>query len=281
MLRKGVYPYDFMDDFDKFDLEKLPSRESFFSLLSNEGILESDYQQAHKVWKLFNMKNMGDYHDLYLKTDVLLLADVFESFRDTSLENYKLDPCHYYTAPGMAWDAALRLTKVELDLITDQDMYLMFEKGIRGGISTITHRHAVANNPYLPNEKYDPTKEKSYIIYLDANNLYGWGMVQKMPTGNLKWEDLAIWSLEHILCINIEGDKGFCLEVDLEYPNELHNKHNDYPLAPENVIITEDMLTEYQKELAQKLEVNLSTKTGKLVPNLRDKFNYVVDIRNL
>ena len=155
----------------------------------------------------------------------------------------------------------------------------MFEKGIRGGISTITHRHAVANNPYLPNEKYDPTKEKSYIIYPDANNLYGWAMVQKMPTGKLKWEDVAIWNLEHILKIDIEG--GFYLEVDLEYPKELHNKHNDYPLAPENFVVTEDMLTEYQKELAQKLEVNLPAKTGKLVPNLRDKSNYVVDIRNL
>ena len=97
-------------------------------------------------------------------------------------------------------------------------------------------------------------------------------MVQKMPTGNLKWEDLAKWNLEHILKIN---------KVDLEYPKELHYKHNDYPLAPENVIVTEDMLTEYQKELAQKLEVNLPAKTGKLVPNLRDKSNYVVDIRNL
>ena len=119
---------------------------------------------------------MGEYHDLYLKTDVLLLADVFESFRKTSLEYYELDPCHYYTAPGMAWDAALKLTKVELDLITDPDMYLMFEKGIRGGISTITHRHAVANNPYLPSEKYDSSKDHSYIMYLDANNLYGWAM---------------------------------------------------------------------------------------------------------
>ena len=137
------------------------------------------------------MRNMGEYHDLYLKTDVLLLADVFESFRKTSLEYYELDPCHYYTAPGMAWDAALKLTKVKLDLITDPDMYLMFEKGIRGGISTITHRHAIANNPYLPSEKYDSSKDHSYIMYLDANNLYGWAMTQKMPTGNLKFEDVS------------------------------------------------------------------------------------------
>ena len=137
------------------------------------------------------MRNMGEYHDLYLKTDVLLLADVFESFRKTSLEYYELDPCHYYTAPGMAWDAALKLTKVKLDLITDPDMYLMFEKGIRGGISTITHRHAVANNTYLPSEKYDSSKDHSYIMYLDANNLYGWAMTQKMPTGNLKFEDVS------------------------------------------------------------------------------------------
>ena len=137
------------------------------------------------------MRNMGEYHDLYLKTDVLLLADVFESFRKTSLEYYELDPCHYYTAPGMAWDAALKLTKVELDLITDPDMYLMFEKGIRGGISTITHRHAIGNNPYLPSEKYDSRKDHSYIMYLDANNLYGWAMTQKMPTGNLNFEDVS------------------------------------------------------------------------------------------
>ena len=167
---------------------------------------------------------MRDYHDLYLKTDVLLLADVFDNFRGVCIENYKLDPAWYYTAPGLAWDACLKKTEVELELLKDVDMLLMSEKGTRGGVSTITKRYAKANNSYM--NTHNSNSPSKYIVYLDANNLYGWEMSQPLPIREFEWkcEELKIWTSHH--CI---------LEVDLKYPKEIHDLHNDYPLAPERL----------------------------------------------
>ena len=170
--RKGVYPYDWMDCFDKFSRGKLPPKEKFYSRLNETHISDEDYDHARNVWKQFNLKDMGDYHDLYLKSDVLLLADVLEEFRSVCLENYQLDPAWYYTSPGLAWDAALKKTEVRLELLTDPDMLLMFEEAIRGGVSMITKRHGKANNPYM-GEEFDPDLPTKYLAYLDANNLYG------------------------------------------------------------------------------------------------------------
>ena len=122
MARKGVYPYDYMDSFDKFN-EKLPTKEEFYSVLNNEHISDEDYKHTQNVWNTFSLKNMGDYHNLYLTSDVLLLADVFENFRKTCLEYYKLDPCHYFTSPGLSWDAMLNMTDIKLELMTDIDMF--------------------------------------------------------------------------------------------------------------------------------------------------------------
>ena len=141
LTRKGVYPYEYMDSLEKLKETKLPPRESFYSSLNDEGIGDEDYAHAQKVWETFEMKNLEDYHNLYNRADVLLLADVFENFRDICIKNYKLDPAHYYTAPGFASDAALKITEVELELLSDIDMLLMVEKGIRGGVSMISNRY--------------------------------------------------------------------------------------------------------------------------------------------
>ena len=138
-----------MNSPEKFKETKLPPREAFYSNLNDEGISDQDYTHAQKVSETFEMKNLEDYHNLYNKVDVLLLADVFENFRDICIKNYKLDPAHYYTAPGLAWDAALKITKVELELLSDIDMLLMVEKGIRGGVSMISNRYGKANNKYM------------------------------------------------------------------------------------------------------------------------------------
>ena len=224
MKRKGVYPYDYMDSFSKFSDKKLPQKEDFYSLLNAEDISDDDYQHAKDVWKTFNISNMGEYHDLYLKTDVLLLADVFENFRVACLENYKLDPAHYITTPGLAWDAMLKMTSINLELINDIDMHLFIEKGKRGGISYIANRYMKANNPYM--KCYNQEDDTTYIIYLDANNLYGWAMIQPLPYGGFQWVEPKFYDKK------VDGI-GYIYEVDLAYPSELHHLHNDYPLAPQ------------------------------------------------
>ena len=245
LIRKGVFPYDWFDNFDRLSATTLPPKEAFYSVLNDSEISIEDYQHAQKVWKTFNMMTLKDYHDLYLKSDVLLLSDVFENFRDVCLENYSLDPAFYYTAPGLAWDACLKITKVELELLKDYDMLMMVERGIRGGVSMISTRYGKANNPYMNN--YDPDQPTKYISYLDANNLYGWAMSKPLPTHGFKWmtkEELKSWKTQP--CI---------LEVDLKYPDNLHDLHNDYPLAPERLMVN---------------------KVEKLIPNLNDKTKYVI-----
>ena len=209
---------------------------------------------------------------------MLLLADVFEHFRETCLKYYSLDPCHYFTAPGLSWDACLKKSGVKLELLTSVDMHLMIEKGIRGGISTITHRHGVANNKYL--HDYDPAKESSYIIYLDANNLYGWSMSQYLPRKNFQWVPQDEIAGLDVLKIDDNADEGLILEVDLQYPHELHDLHSDYPLAPVRVLVEDSMLSDYSKDLKEKFKIGNST-VPKLISNLLDKTNYVLHYRNL
>ena len=271
MKRKGVYPYDYMDSFSKFNDTELPQREDFYSLLKGENISEDDYSHAQNVWNTFNLQNMGEYHDLYLQTDILLLTDVFENFRKTCLTYYGLDPLHYITSPGLAWDAMLKMTGINLELITDIDMQLFIEKGLRGGISYIAHRHAKANNKFIKN--YDPDKQSSYIMYLDANNLYGWAMSKPLPYRNFRW-------VESNNVIPKRRGIGHIYDVDLEYPEELHDLHNDYPCAPEKIKVTDDMLSDYCREIKNKFKIS-SGNVNKLIPTLNDKKNYVLHEENL
>src|SRR5688572_8188977 len=180
LLRKGAYPYDFVQGVDRLNDTELPPRSAFYSRLCDSDISDEDYNHARTVWNEFGCKTFRQYHDLYNQSDVLLLADVFENFRDVCCENYGLDPAWYFTSPGLAWDAALKLTEVKLELLSDYDMILMVKHGIRGGVSTISHRFGQANNKYMPS--FDDSKPSSFIAYLDANNLYGWAMSKNLPT---------------------------------------------------------------------------------------------------
>ena len=167
------------------------------------------------------------------------------------MNHYGLDPAWYFSAPGLAWDAILKITKVQLELLSDPGMLLMIESGIRGGIVTISHRHVKANSEYMRTE-FDPTKYSKFISYLDANNLYGWAMSKQRPTSGFEWmTDNEFDDWKHLSCV---------LEVDLEYPEDLHNLHNDYPLAPECAKIGN---------------------VEKLIQNLNNKTNYVVHYENL
>ena len=173
LTRKGVYPYEYINSWDRFEETQLPPINAFYSNLNISLISEDDYQCAQKVWKEIGIRNLGDYHDLYLRTDVVLLANAFEAFRDTCLRYYSIDPAHFYTSPGLAWKACLKHTGIQLELLTDPDMLLMFERGIRGGITQAVPKYASANNKYM-GDRFDPKSESSYLQYLDANNLYGW-----------------------------------------------------------------------------------------------------------
>ena len=249
ILRKGIYPYEYIDSFDKLDELQLAPIEKFYSALTDNSVSPSDYEHAENVWNEFNCKTLGDYHDVYLQTDVTLLADVFQAFRKTCIKAYKLDPLHYYTAPGLSWDALLKCTKIDLELLKDIDMHMFIEKGMRGGISMVSKRHAKANNPHIAD--YNPDKGDNYLMYYDANNLYGWAMSQPLPYSGFKW------------CAIIENnrqngklkkpkDKGWILEVDLEYPKHLHKIHNEYPLAPEKLAVKKEWLSEYQNRTNRK-----------------------------
>ena len=277
MVRKGVYPYDHMDSFEKFNTE-LPAKEDFYSILNDEHISNEDYQHAQKVWEVFKLNNMGEYHDLYLKTDILLLAAVFENFRRTCLEYYKLDPCHYFTSPGLSWDAMLKMTDIKLELMTDIDMFQFIESGMRGGISYIANRYGKANNKYM--KEYDEKAPSKYIMYLDANNLYGWAMSQHLPTGSFRWMTEKQIDKIDLAKYKEDSKKGLILEVDLEYPKESHEIHNDYPLAAEKVCVNKDMLSGYCKRIASKHNISTGL-VHKLIPTLNNKEKYVLHVRNL
>ena len=158
-----------MGSFEKFDQTELPTKEQFYSILSDQHITNDEYNHAKKVWKAFNIKTIGEYHDLYLKSDVLLLVDVFESFRKTCLQYYKLDPCHYVMSPGLSWDSMLKMTIIKLELMTDIDMFQFIEKVMHGGVSYIANQYGKTNNKYMT--KYDEKAPSKDIMYLDANNL--------------------------------------------------------------------------------------------------------------
>ena len=224
------------------------------------------------------MNTKGDYHDFYLKTDVLLLADVFNKFISTCLNYYGLDPCHYFSSSGLSWDAMLKMTEIKLDLISDIDMHLFIEKGMRGGISYIAKRHSKANNKYM--WSYDSSEESKFNMYLDANNLYGWAMGQYLPYSEFKWLNKKEISRFCLNSISENSFVGYILVVDFEYPDELHNLHNGYSLAPEKLEVTQNMLSKYCSAFVNKYGIKIGG-VNKLVPNLRNKKRYVVHYRNL
>ncbi|XP_053212251.1 uncharacterized protein LOC128395792 [Panonychus citri] len=258
LLGKACLPYEYLDCISRFDEPSLPPIDAFFSSLTNSGISVEAYDRMNQIFQDFNCSTLGEFHDIYLKVDVCLLAAIFENFRKMSLCEFGLDPANFFSTPGLTWLAALKMTKVKLDHITDIDMLMMLENGIRGGVSSAMTRHAKANNSSCPD--YNSNEPKSFITYLDVNNLYGYALRQKLP-----------------------HEKGYILEVDLDYPKDLHDWHDDYPLAVEQMTIEKEHLSPYQTSLIEKLESMGKKRVAgkKLTPNLLKKEKYVIHYRNL
>jgi len=282
MISKGVYPYEYIDSYEKLYEKQLPPKEKFYSVLNDTNIKDSEYETAKNVWSLFDCKTMLDYHNLYLTSDVLLLADIFEAFKEVCYKIYDLDATYYYTAPGLSWDSFLKHTnevylnkfnkKFEIELITDADMYLFFESSIRGGLSQISKRYAKANNKYMSD--YNESIQESYILYLDANNLYGAGMISYLPQSDFQWNN-EIWTDDKVLKLSDTGDFGYLFDVDIHYPEKLHDLHNGYALASQNMIITNDLLNDWQ------IKDRKENKIEKLCTSFKDKKNYGINYRLL
>ena len=298
LTRKGVYPYNYVDGIEKFQHKlKDLSKSDFTNDLTKQQISEEDYAFVQKLWDTFQLKNLGELHDLYMETDTLLLSDVFQNYRKIILKNYELDPVHFLTAPSLSWAAGLKYTKAQLEIPTDIDTHLFFDLGLRGGISMVVNQFARANNN-LMGEKYKSNTQQSFIQYVDANNLYGWAMSQFLPFGGFQWvsrlnsnsstitddddcnKSMQEWEQE-IMKLSEEDPVGYMFQVDLEYPEKLHFdlKHDNFPLAPESIKIEKDMLSNYQQKLADEIDVKCGFE--KLCLTLRDKDNYVCHYRNL
>ena len=239
-------------------------------------ITDKDYLTCKKILNEFNMKNMGDYHSHYLKKDVLLLVDVFEKFIHTCLKFYKLDHCHYFSFPGLSTDAMLKMTGEKLEKILDIDMYLFIEKELTGGISNIAKRYSEANDKYMKN--CDSTKPSGFTEYLDKNNLYDWAISGYLPYSGFK----CLKNVDNFDVNSISENipTGYILKVHLEYPDELHVLHSDYPVASGKLAIPYDLLSKYCKKIADKYGIKAGD-VMKLIPNLGDKTNYVLHYRSL
>lgn len=280
LFQKGIFPYNYIKNLKCLNETKLPTISCFFNDLTQENITIDQYLFAQKVWLTFNCQTLKDYLEVYLLTDILLLADVFENFRSNCITDYELDPCHYFSAAHYTFDAFLLQSEESIELLRDVNKYLMFQKMVRGGLCVVSKRFTTANHKYLLNYK---TKEKSkYLLYLDANNLYGWAMTQNMPYSNFKWCEVNDSLINNIIDNNYNFmSLGFILEVDLEYPENLHDEHNDFPLAPEKNVVKYNKLSPFAKQLCDKFNLKSNLNTQKLITTFNEKTHYVLYYRNL
>lgn len=259
LKQKQYFPYSYVDSMERLEEEKLPPINCFYNNLTEKNISIENYNHALNVWNQFKIKNIKNYSELYLCIDVLLLSCVFENFRNVSIKNYMIDPAWYYTLPSYAFDVALLKTQVKLDLITDYDMHLMLEKGIRGGLAQCSLRHMKAENKYLnPNHE----GESKFIMYFDSNNLYGLSMSSILPKSHFRWVDETQFNSENILLLEDDAPSGYIFEIDIHYPTHLHSCHDAFPLLPEKLVAPE-------------------SNNIKLLATLHDKFKYIIHYRHL
>ena len=277
LTKKGIYCYDYFDKKEKYLETELPKKEKFFNKVHLKNISNDEYKHALNVFKTFKCEDLLEYLILYLKSDIRHLSDVFQKFSESAYKTYK-------TLPGFLWQSMLKMTKIELELISDSDIYLYLMDCIRGGTCVVNKKHVIANNIYtrkvndLSSDKKVKKKLKTddlniFIMYLDANNLYGHSMTKPLPYKNFKWSD--------DLTLDPNNLQTAIYEVDIEIPKELHDKFVDYPLCSEIKSVNEDMLSKYQKYLNDKLNIKYNSTDKKLILDLLPKKNYKVYNKNL
>ena len=284
LYMKQTYPYGFVKCVKDFEFDHIPPQEFFFDELRNEDLPDESYAFAKRVWEAFGIKNMGEWTSLYCLVDVCILADAFCKFQTIFMKEFGIDPANYYSLPSTAWSAALKYSKVELSLITNNEMYQFLEGAVRGGLSTGGDRRYIeANNPYCPN--YKPEEERNFLVNLDANSLYSWALSKKLPVNNFKWvkkEDLKKIDENFIMKLGEDDPTGYFFEVDITFPEETHDKFNAYPPAPQRRVVNESELSPYQKRIRKKLGMkNSSLKTPKLIADLTDRNFYVIHYMEL
>ena len=270
---KGVFPYDYFDSFEKLKLEEFPDKKEFYSILNQKDVSNEEYEHGKKIFNKY-CKTFEDYLMLYQKLDVLILADVFENFRDICLKHYEIDPVYCYSAPGLSWNAGLKYTNIKLDLLTDSDMKIMFENGIRGGFSGVLgSRYTEAKNKYTI--KSEKIKKPNYLWYTDANNLYGCGMSEKLPYKNLKWEEIINHDINYYLD-KCNEDVGMIFKVDLEYGDDITKfKLRKFPPMPLSRKINENEISDYSRDFLKQHNNQLGN-VEKLILDLNNKKEYIV-----
>jgi len=278
VFEKGHFPYTYFDSLKRLDETTLPPKSAFYNDLTESDISDRDYNHAVSVWNRFGMSTFKEYHDFYMTSDVLLLSDCFEAFRQSMLEAHGLDCLYFPTLPSMTFQLALKMTNIELDLITDADQFLMIESGIRGGLSYVSHRYAEANHPSLP--YYQPEEPISNLCYWDANSLYATCMTYSLPVGDFRFLSQAEIDSFDVNSISDDAPIGYVLEVDLDYPQHLHSDHAAYPLCPEHLMVEADMLSPTLEQMYDHVGMKHIPST-KLITNLNDKHYYVTHYKCL
>ena len=279
LTRKGVFPYEYASSLEKLQNSSYPDKQAFSSLLTNSEVDDTNYDFGKYFYQEFKCENLADYCLIYNKIDVLLLAEIVIQFRKMIYDEFTLDACKYISLPSLSYDCFLKSSKVEIELFTDIDMFQFVKRGIRGGVSYIAERHFEKN--LTKAENVIDISDSQSALYIDANNLYGYAMSQSLPHKDFKWLSAREITAINWLTTTSDADTGYILEVDLHYPENLHDSHASYPLAPERIDIDYHMLSPYNKICKQVLEGKNKHKSTKLTCTFNDRKKYVIHYNNL
>ena len=276
LRQKGYFPYSYITSFEKYDEPELPARHLWKNKLQgNEiSVTEREWKHARNVFSKFNCSNIGEYSDLYLTCDTLILACVFEHFRKVCFDTYSVDCAQYYTASNLSGDAFLRVCKADIELLTVREHLDIAEAMLRGGISSVfSKKLSQANNKFV--EGFDNQKPSTFLWLIDANNLYG-GIMEKYPLPLNNFIMASSVTLQKVLETEADSEVGYIVEVDIEYPQVLHEAHSDFPLAPTKEIIKEEWLSNDQRNFLIENDIPIQSKVKKLIQTMYPKKNYTL-----